>query len=180
MAEKKTDKARKGVGGWIFLLATAAIYLGIYVWKPVYAEASFGHFAKMARDIAPILLLVFVFLWALELVQGMKDRLAGLVGHDSGVKGWLVAVVGGVLSHGPVYAWYPLLQSLQKRGMRPALMATFLYARSIKLPWLPLMAHYFGMGYMLILTAYIACFSVLNGWLVERMIGSGGSGGQGD
>lgn len=65
---------------------------------------------------------------------------------------------------------YPLLQNLQQNGMRPALIAAFLYARSIKLPWLPLMAYYFGVTYMLTLTFYIAVFSIANGWLVEKLI----------
>jgi uncharacterized membrane protein YraQ (UPF0718 family) len=82
-----------------------------------------------------------------------------------------VAIGGGILSHGPVYAWYPLLQGLARHGMRPALIAAFLYARSIKLPWLPLMAHYFGLGYMLALSGWIVLFSVVNGWLVERLVG---------
>ncbi len=48
------------------------------------------------------------------------------------------------------------------------LLATFLYARSIKLPWLPVMAHYFGVRYMVILTLAMLLFSPLQGRLTER------------
>jgi hypothetical protein len=58
-----------------------------------------------------------------------------------------------------------LLQSLSLQTI-----AAFLYTRSIKLPWLPLMAHYFGVTYMLTLTFYIAVFSIANDWLVENLI----------
>lgn len=175
-SEKKTTKKSSGsitqkYGGWLFLAFTVLIYGLIYLLKPDYGVASLHHFFNMLKDLAPILLLVFVFLWLLEMGKGMKDKLARLAGRDSGPKGWLIAIGGGILSHGPVYAWYPLLQGLQQQGTRPALLASFLYARSIKLPWLPLMAHYFGMGYMLILTLYIALFSIINGWLVEILLG---------
>jgi hypothetical protein len=60
---------------------------------------------------------------------------------------------------------------MQEHGMRPALVAAFLYARAIKLPWLPLMAFYFGSAYMVILTFWILVFSVLHGWLIERLVG---------
>ncbi len=54
--------------------------------------------------------------------------------------------------------------------MRPALLATFLYARSIKLPWLPLMIHYFGLSYTVVFSFYIMLFSPLNGYLTEFLL----------
>ena len=44
-----------------------------------------------------------------------------------------------------------------------------LYARAIKLPLLPLLAHYFGFAYMLVLSLFIALFALLNGWAMERL-----------
>jgi hypothetical protein len=49
--------------------------------------------------------------------------------------------------------------------MRTRPLATLLYARAIKLPLLPLMAHYFGLRYTLILSAWIPGFAFLNGFL---------------
>ncbi len=40
---------------------------------------------------------------------------------------------------------------LQKKGMRPALIATFLYNRAVKIPLLPLLIIYFGLTYSLVL-----------------------------
>lgn len=171
MPEIRSGRSRnRKYGGWLFLLMVVCVYLLIYGYNPEYAGTSFTHFMTIARDLAPILLLVFLFLWLLELVTNANEKLVRFTNQDSGLTGWLIAIGGGVLSHGPVYAWYPLLQKLQHRGMRPALIAAFLYARSIKLPWLPLMVHYFGISFMLALTFYIALFSVLNGWLVEKLL----------
>lgn len=170
----KGTAGKTGVpGGWLFLAGMLLVYLAVYLLSPGYALRAIAHFWGMAQEILPILVFVFVLLWAFELVSGIRERLSHLSGEGSGLKGWLLAVGGGILSHGPIYPWYPLLQHLQERGTRPALIAAFLYARSIKLPWLPLMAHYFGFGYMLLLTAWIAILSVPQGWLVERLAGSG-------
>jgi len=169
-AQSRATSHRRG--GWWFLLGVILLYLLIALFDAGYATASLRHFLKMGYALLPALILVFLFLWLMNLGQGMNQRLARAADRDSGLRGWVIAVGGGILSHGPVYAWYPLLRELRKQGMRPALIAAFLYARSIKLPWLPVMAQYFGLGYMLILTFYMALFSVVNGWLVGRIMGS--------
>jgi uncharacterized membrane protein YraQ (UPF0718 family) len=75
-----------------------------------------------------------------------------------------------VASTGPVYAWYALLAELRAKGMRSALVAVVLYARAIKLPLLPLLAHYFGLRYMLLLSLWIAVFAIVTGGLTERLV----------
>ncbi|HHH38972.1 MAG TPA: permease [Sedimenticola sp.] len=168
-ADGKTE--RQGHGGWWFLLGVVLLYGLLALIAPGFAGRSLRHFLAMGRDLLPVLLLVFLFIWLFNLSSGVRKKLVRLSDRESGPKGWLLAVTGGVLSHGPIYPWYPLLRELKAHGVRPALLAAFLYARSVKLPWLPLMAHYFGLRYMLILTGYMVLFSVLNGWLLERLLG---------
>lgn len=153
-----------------FLLAVCALYGVIALIDPDYARAATVSFWGMSKALLLALLLVFAFLVLLNLSDGMQKRLAAATGEHSGLKGWWLAIVGGVLSHGPVYAWYPLLGELKSSGMRPALLAAFLYARSIKLPWLPIMVHYFGLGYTVVFTLYIIAFSVVNGWLTGWLV----------
>ena len=166
----KNKTAGKGRGGWWFLLLVIVLYCLTWFYNAGFINASLKHFQHLLVSIAPVLALVFVILWLLNLSQGMQDKLAQLADKNSGVKGWLLAVLGGILSHGPVYAWYPLLQKLENQGARPALIAGFLYARSIKIPYLPLMVHYFGITYTVLVTVYIAVFSVVHGWLVEKLL----------
>ncbi len=170
MPSSNDKKPPTGRGGWWFLAGVVLLYLLLALTTPDYARASFQHFVHMGLDLLPVLGLVFLFMWLLNLGQGTNDKLGRLAGRQSGLRGWLLAVVGGILSHGPVYAWYPLLRDLQQKGARPALLAAFLYARSIKLPWLPLMASYFGLAYTLIVCAYIVLFAMANGWLVEKLL----------
>ena len=83
--------------------------------------------------------------------------------------GWLTAIVGGVLSTGPVYPWYALLQDLREKGMKTSLAAVFLYSRAVKLPLLPLLVHYFGITYTMVLIGYLIMFSVISGLVMERI-----------
>jgi uncharacterized membrane protein YraQ (UPF0718 family) len=166
---------RKGIrrvsGGWLFLLLTLALYIALLPFHPAFVQASLARFLKLGTDLLPILGLVFLFLWLFNLLGNLQQKAARLTSRDSGLRGWLLAVGLGVLSHGPIYPWYPLLRELMRKGARPALVAAFLYARSIKLPWLPVMAHYFGTEYMVVLTSLMLLLSPLHGWLVERLPG---------
>jgi len=163
-------KKRRTSGGWLFLAAVIAFYGLLYPFNRQFVGASLHHFLEMGRNLLPALAMVFLFLWLFNLFGRIQEKAAALTDARSGKKGWLLAMLAGTLSHGPIYPWYPLLRELLQKGTRPALVATFLYARSIKLPWLPVMAHYFGMGYMVVLTLLMLLFSPVNGWLVEKLL----------
>ena len=91
------------------------------------------------------------------------------LGKEAGIRGWLMAAAGGVFATGPVYAWYALLGDLREKGMRMPLAAMFLYSRAIKIPLLPLMIHYFGVTYTLVLCLYLLGFSIVCGILMARL-----------
>ena len=118
--------------------------------------------------ILPILLLVF-FLMALLNSFVDEKAVAKHLGEESGVKGWLLALGAGILSHGPGYIWYPMLQELRERGAKDALIVAFIYARSIKLPWLPLMISYFGVTFTLVLSFYVLVAAWIQGVIVMML-----------
>jgi uncharacterized membrane protein YraQ (UPF0718 family) len=73
----------------------------------------------------------------------------------------------GILSHGPIYVWYPLLRELREHGMRTSLVAAFLYNRAIKIPLLPLMIYYFGVIYVVVLLIFMIIASIVEGKIIE-------------
>jgi uncharacterized membrane protein YraQ (UPF0718 family) len=91
------------------------------------------------------------------------------VGKDSGVKGVFYALLGGVLSHGPMYAWYGILEDMKSHGLKDGLIATFLYARAIKLPLLPFMVDLFGWLFTIVITLYILLASVIQGKIINSL-----------
>ena len=120
-------------------------------------------------QVLPVLGLVFLLLFIANLVL-KPEWIRRYLGSGSGIKGWLAATLGGMLSLGPIYPWYAMLAELREKGMRNALIAAFLYSRAVKLPLLPLMIHYFGVYYTLILCIYLVVFSIISGIVVEKLI----------
>jgi uncharacterized membrane protein YraQ (UPF0718 family) len=90
---------------------------------------------------------------------------------DKGLKKWFFVIVGGVLSSGPIYMWYPLLASLKDKGLDYGLIACFLYNRAIKIPLIPLAIIYFSWQYILILCLVMVLVSVVQGILINNLMG---------
>ena len=79
----------------------------------------------------------------------------------------IISALFGIVSHGPIYVWYPLLRDLKQHGMRSGLVAVFLYNRAIKIPLLPIMIFYFGVFFVIILCIYMIIASVFQGKIIE-------------
>ncbi|MFP7754767.1 permease [Thermodesulfobacteriota bacterium B35] len=113
---------------------------------------------------AAVILLIALVNWLLR-----PQQIVRWLGRESGVRGWLLALLAGVISHGPMYAWYPMISDLRERGGRDGLVVVFLFARCIKVPLLPLMVDSFGLRFTLVLGLYILAGSLVQGWLMERL-----------
>ncbi len=127
-------------------------------------------FTQLLDTVLPALVLVFVLIFAINLLLD-PQRVRKYLGRQSGIKGWLTAIVAGILSTGPAYAWYAVLRDLRQKGMRTSLVAVLLYSRAVKLPLLPLLVHYFGLDYTLVLVLYLIGFSVISGLVMEKIEG---------
>ena len=92
------------------------------------------------------------------------------LGKNSGFKGWIITIIAGILSSGPIYMWYPLLNDLQRHGMKSGLIAAFLYNRAIKFPLLPLLIVSFGIKYSLVLMTVMILISVVQGMITEKIM----------
>ena len=169
---KQSDKKNTVKGGWLFLGVMLLIYGAIALIDFSLVTQSLFFFAKVFLQIVPILVLVFFLMVLFNLVL-THDRIKKYVGKTSGLKGWLLAMVSGIFSTGPIYTWYILLSELKKQGMKSSLMAVFLYSRAVKLPLLPLLVHYFGMQYTIIMSLYLIFFSILNGIIMGVLTGEG-------
>ena len=163
------QKIKTGHGGWLFLALVLITYGLLGLVDPVAASKSFVFFTHVMFQVLPILSLVFLLLFVANLVLKPK-WIRHYLGSGSGIKGWIAATLGGMLSLGPIYPWYAMLGELRQKGMRDALIATFLYSRAVKLPLLPLMIHYFGVAYTLVLCLYLIGFSIISGIVVEKLI----------
>lgn len=153
----------------VFLIITIIIYAVVaLVHRNVFFHA-LSTFLNLFFRIIPVLIMVFGIIFLLNLFIEPKN-VSNLLGKGAGVRGWMIAIFGGILSTGPIYLWYPLLSDLKEKGMRDLFIATFLYNRAVKIPLLPMMIFYFGVKFTVILTIYMVLFSMINGFCVERLL----------
>lgn len=165
MSQKKQTKRKSG---YIMLGVVLILYVVLYLFNSNKTLDALFASLNILKMIAPILLAVF-FLMALLNTFLNEKIIAKHLGKDSGAKGWLIALLGGVLSHGSTYIWYPMLQELRDKGALDGLVVAFLYARAIKLPWLPLMVSYFGTSFTLVLSFYIVLGAFVQGVIANRL-----------
>ncbi|BCD61285.1 MULTISPECIES: permease [unclassified Nitratiruptor] len=154
-------------GKW-FLLIVVASYMLLFLFFPQKAILALQEFFHLLIKIAPILAVVVLINALINFFIDPKT-LAKHLSREGGIKAWTIALFAGILSHGPMYAWYPLIDDLKKKGLRDSLIALFFYARAVKLPLLPLMVHYFGLTFTIVLNIYIIIGALLQGMIVERI-----------
>jgi uncharacterized membrane protein YraQ (UPF0718 family) len=155
---------------WGFLAIVLAMYAVTGIFYTTIAYESLLEFVRIFSEIAWIIVLVFGIIFLTNLLIG-RGYVARHLGKESGARGWLMAIVGGILASGPPYLWYPVLSDLKEQGMKNSLVAAFLYSRAVKIPFLPVMIYYFGLEFTVVATVLLIVFSVLNGIAVERITG---------
>jgi uncharacterized membrane protein YraQ (UPF0718 family) len=163
---KKTNKRFNR--GWYFLIGVVILYGIIYILGHGLFVSSLHFFIQLILKILPVFGLVFVLMLLANLLitpRIVKQYLAG-----AWFKQGIFAVVGGILSTGPIYMWYPLLKDLRQKGFSSGHLATFLYNRAIKLPLLPVAIFYFGVKYVLILTIVMIFVSIIQGFIIDHFI----------
>ncbi|MEA1888601.1 MAG: permease [Pseudomonadota bacterium] len=166
-SESKAGKG--GAGGWIFLAVVLVTYGVTALLDSELTLRAITVFLQLLDKVYPVLVLVFLLIFIIDLLLNPK-RVEKYLGSKSGIMGWLTAIVTGILSTGPVYAWYAVLHDLRNKGMRTSLISVVLYTRAIKLPLLPLLIHYFGLAYTVILAFYLIGFSIIGGIILEKVL----------
>jgi len=149
-----------------------AIVLGIYI---ILAFISPGNILKAAgyslqilTSVLPILVLVLVFMFLFNLID--EKKLKKVIENSPRFLQYMVMTLFGTFSHGPIYAWYPLMKEFHDKGISYGSLASFLYARGIKLTLLPMLVSYFGLKFTIILTIYMLVFSYIQGILVDMFV----------
>jgi hypothetical protein len=88
--------------GWIFLLGVLIIYLALGILSFPIIENALLTFLKLIERLLPILAVVFGLMFFSNLFLHTK-RVSSYLGKESGLKGWLIVILGGILSTGPIY-----------------------------------------------------------------------------
>ena len=149
----------------LFPAAVLAVYLILLVVVPEKGSLAFESCGRILRALVVPLCLVFAVMVVFNLFL-KPAQIVRLLGRGSGLKGLLLSVGAGIVSMGPIYAWYPLLKDLKEKGAANSLVAVFLYNRAVKPFLLPVMIAYFGWLFVVLLTILTVLASVGVGYVV--------------
>ncbi len=166
---KKTNLKKKNNFKWYFLIIIILLFFPLYFIFPDKGALVLNSFLKLSLQILPAFLIVYIIMLLMNYFIDNKT-LKKLMGEKAGLKGWLISILAGIISAGPIYVWYPLMKDLQNQGVKNRFLISFLYNRGIKLQWAPVLISYFGWMYSLILLLTMALVSIPQGIITEKLI----------
>ena len=161
----------------LFPLSVAMVYLALWLLSPEKTAAALEFSAGFFYHLLLPLVLVFLFMVVLNLFLN-PPQFERYAKSGAGVKSRLLTATAGILSSGPIYAWYPLLKELRDRGAAPSLMAIFLVNRAVKPALLPVMISLFGWIFVLLLTVLTVSASFCVAFAMDRLFPEGKSPGK--
>ena len=159
-AQKKSSKK-----SLIFLGIMILIYVILYFLYPEKTFNAILYVIEIIKEILPILLFVYVFMVAFAFIN--EKKLKEYIQKAPMFVKYILLSLLGTLSHGPIYAWYPLLKELNQKGISKGAIGTFLYSRGIKLTLLPMLVSFFDLKYAIILTITTLIFSLIEGIVID-------------
>jgi len=168
MRTLKMAKSEKSKTPWYFLLAVIAAYIiTIFIDRGIVVSSLLFSYS-IAKNLIIVLLIVFIVMVIINYFI-TTEMLNKYIGRSSGIKRWIFAIIGGIISTGPIYMWYPMLKQLRSKGVSYGFISAFLYNRAVKIPLLPMMVFYFGVKYVIVLTIVMIVVSVLQGMIFEKL-----------
>jgi uncharacterized membrane protein YraQ (UPF0718 family) len=151
---------------FLFPIGILVVYVILFFVSPDKTGQAIKNSGNVLLSMLIPLCLVFFIMLLINLFL-KPASVAKFLGKGSGIKGILLAAVAGIISTGPIYAWYPLLKDLRDKGAGESSIAIFLYNRAVKPFLLPVMIGYFGWLYVVILTILMVLASVAVGFSVS-------------
>ena len=152
--------------GLKFLYIVIIAYIVLFFIEPKNALLSLQKAFDIFYQLLPIFLFIILVMTLINYFLKPKQIIKHF-GKESGAKGVIYALLAGIISHGPMYAWYGMIQELREQGAKDSLLITFFYARAIKIPMLPFMLGIFGLAFTLILSFYILLFALIQGMVMD-------------
>ena len=155
----------------VFLLSVLGLHLVLWQFAPektmVALRSSIGIFCHVLLPLG----MVFLFMIGVNIFLKPPD-LAKFLGKGTAISRNLFSAVAGIISAGPIYAWYPMLKDLREKGAKHSLISVFLVNRAVKPFLLPMMISIFGWVYVALLTLFIMAGSLCVGFIVGALLDS--------
>jgi uncharacterized membrane protein YraQ (UPF0718 family) len=155
----------------LFPMSVLVLYLVLWSVAPQKTGLAMKSSLSILYHVLPSLCLVFLLMAGLNLF--LKPlHFADAMRKGATIRQMLVAAFAGILSAGPIYAWYPMLKDLREKGVDYSLIAVFLVNRAVKPFLLPMLVSLFGWSYTLMLTLLTVAGSFCVGFVVGAVLDS--------
>lgn len=154
--------------GLKFFLFVVVLYLFLAFINPQKMITALTTDYNVLYSLLPIFVLI-IFITTLINYFVKPKHIVKHIGEDSGLKGIIYALASGIVSHGPLYMWYGVLNEMRAAGAKEKLLIIFLYARAVKIPLLVFMIDLFGVMFTIIMTLYTLLASIIQGYLYEYL-----------
>ena len=164
----KPPQKRSRLRPWIFPACVAGIYLILLVITPDRAWVGLQAAWRVLIQAALPLLLAFGMMFLLNMFI-TPVHVSNFLGNGVGVRSVFFSAAAGIISMGPIFAWYPFLKSLRKKGASDFHLANFLSHRAVKPALLPMMILYFGWRFSLIFTIFCILSALVTATVVSLL-----------
>jgi len=168
------EPVKKTLRQWLFdyrlALIVAVADLLVWIFWPAQAAPvmhnTWAYLVEMVVILIPVAVLMGLFeVWV------PKQLIGKYLGHESGWKGILLALLFGSAPTGPLYVAFPIVAMLLKKGASPLNVIILLNAwAAIKIPQLLIEAKFLGPSFMLLRLALTVPSAILMGWLIQKGI----------
>jgi uncharacterized membrane protein YraQ (UPF0718 family) len=162
----KKDSFKSWISLGAVLAAAAALLLMFPDRQQAAAATSWAYLREMIAILPAVMILMGLFA-----VFVSQEQVVRYLGHASGLKGILVAVLLGSLPTGPLYLAFPLAAALLKKGARVSNIVIFLSAWAcIKIPQELVELQFLGWRFMASRLVLTIVFVILMGLSVEKLM----------
>lgn len=140
----KIDKIKK----FRLIIMVALAYGLLFVFNMELAIQAIGNSGYYLKEMLTIMPVIFMLIVAIDVLVP-KELIVKRLGQNAGVKGGLLALVFGSLSVGPIYAAFPIVKMLLKKGASITSVVIILSAwATVKLPMLANEIKFLGFNFM--------------------------------
>ncbi len=178
MKQEETSVFVRLIRPWLFPLGVGCLYGIGLLYAPEQAGRALHISGSMFGQLAlPICIAVVMMVLLNRFLS--HALVARFLSTGVGLKGLLLSSLAGILSMGPVYAWYPLFKSLRDKGASVFIVANFIGCRAVKPALFPVLFASFGWEFasVFVLMSLVGAMitACVVAWLCPSTFGADGS-----
>lgn len=157
--------------GFNYLFLSTVLLLYIIVWLcdfNLFKLIWIDFLKVLLFQMIPVLFIIFSLIFIFNILIE-KDYIKEKLQNSNSLVKYLYSIIWWILSTWPVYAWYPFLRQLQTYWLTYGHIASFIYARAIKIPFLAIMIIYFWLKFTVIFNLVLLLLAIFI-WITINLI----------